>query len=116
MIPIHVLGVTDTDLTKVSSSDLMSHALTNLFDASQEGGYAVRHSMWPINDFGENVKVTGAQNPLTAAFPILFPYGVGGVEAEHGTKVTLREHACWAMQYYDRRFATHHSFPFVVLL
>jgi len=60
----------------------MNHALANLFDRSREGGYVVRHSMKPINDFGANSKLTGTNNPLAAAFPVLFPYGVGGVEAE----------------------------------
>jgi len=114
VVPIHALGVTDTDLSKVSSSELMNHALANLCDISQEGGYAVRHGMRLINDFGENAIQTGALNPLAAAFPVLFPYGVGGIESERDTKVSLRDHARWAMQYYDRRFATHHSFPFIV--
>lgn len=93
MIPIHVLGVTDTDLSRVSASELMAHALANLFKASEEGGYAVRHSMRPINDFGENATENGALNPLAAAFPVLFPYGVGGIEAERQTKVSVRDHA-----------------------
>ncbi|KIM61402.1 hypothetical protein SCLCIDRAFT_16142 [Scleroderma citrinum Foug A] len=114
VIPLHVLGVTDMDLSKVSSSELMAHALVNFNDGLQEGGYTVRHSMLPINDFGKNTNLSGASNPLAAAFPILFPYGVSRVEAEHETKVSLRDHARWAMQYYNRRFTTHHTFPFVV--
>ena len=113
VIPIHVLGVTDTDLTRVSTSELMSYVLANLFDTSQEGGYAIRHSMSAINDFGENATLTGALNPLAAAFPILFPYGVGGVEAERPIKVSLRDHSRWALQFYDWWFAMHHSFLFV---
>lgn len=114
MIPLHVLGVTDTDLSKVSSSELMAHALVNFNDSSQEGGYAVRHSMLQINDFGENANLSGASNPLAAAFPIFFPYGVSRVEAECEMKVSLRDHGRWAMQYYDCCFATHHTFPFIV--
>ena len=113
VVPIHVLGAMDTELSRVSTSELMNYALTNLFDVSKEGGYAVRHSMRPIDDFGENARQTGNMNPLAAAFPILFPYGFGGIEAERQTKVNLRDHARWALQYYDCRFATHHSFPFV---
>ena len=80
----------------------MSFALANLFNTSKEGGYVVRHSMKAINDFGENASQTGAHNPLAAAFPILFPYGIGGIEAEQPSKINLREHACWALQYYDQ--------------
>ena len=113
VIPIHILGITDTDLTRVSISELMSYVLVNLFDTSQEGRYAIRHSMSAINDFGKNANLTGALNPLSAAFPILFPYGIGGIEAEWPIKVSLRDHTRWALQFYDRRFATHHSFLFV---
>jgi len=70
--------------------------------------------MRPINDFGENTIATGGLNPLAAAFPILFPYGLGGIEAQHDIRVTLKEHARWSLQYYNHRFATHHSFMFVV--
>jgi len=86
------------------------YALANLQDSSQEGGYAVRHSKTAITDFGQNA----TRNPLAAAFPVLFPYGVGSIEAERKVKLSLREHAQWALQYYDRRFAKHHSFPFVL--
>ena len=113
VIPIHVLGITDTDLTRVSTSELMSYTLANLFDTSQEGGYAIRHSMSAINDFGENANLTGALNPLAATFPILFPYGIGGIEAERPIKVSLRDHTRWALQFYDWQFATHHSFLFM---
>ena len=114
VLPIHALGVTDIDLTRTPSSDLMAFALANLNDATKEGGYAVRHGMAPLDDFGETVEAQGGRNPLAAAFPVLFPYGVGGIEAPRTVKVSLKEHARWALQYHDRRFATHHTFPFVV--
>ena len=114
VLPIHALGVTDIDLTRTPSSDLMAFALANLNDITKEGGYAVRHGMAPLDDFGETVEAQGGRNPLAAAFPVLFPYGVGGIEAPRTVKVGLKEHARWALQYHDRRFATHHTFPFVV--
>jgi len=70
------------DQSKVSTSELMMYALANLYDNSQEGGYVVRHSMRAINDFSQTATQTGTRNPLAAAFPILFPYGVGGIEAD----------------------------------
>lgn len=54
------------------------------------------------------------RNPLAAAYPGLFPYGVGGIEADRPQIVTFVQHVKWALQYYDRQFRTHHSFPFVV--
>ena len=41
VVPIHVLGVTDVDLTRTPSSDLMAFALANLSDPLKEGGYVV---------------------------------------------------------------------------
>ncbi|KIO01094.1 hypothetical protein M404DRAFT_108816, partial [Pisolithus tinctorius Marx 270] len=114
VLPLHVLAVTDTDLMKTSSSELMSHALANLNDSTQEGGYVMRHGTVPITDFGSDASKNGCPNPLAVAFPTLFPYGVGGIEDEWASKLSLREHCQWALQYHDRRFATHHSFPFVV--
>ena len=102
------------DQSKVSSSELMMFALANLYDNSHEGGYVVCHSKTAINDFGQTASQTGNPNPLAVAFPALFPYGEGGIEAERKAKLSLHEHAQWALQYYDRHFATHHSFPFVL--
>ncbi|KIO11878.1 hypothetical protein M404DRAFT_98925, partial [Pisolithus tinctorius Marx 270] len=114
VVPLHALGITDSDLSRVSSSELMSYALANLMDVSQEGGYVVRHGLKAIGDFGKDASERGTPNPLAAAFPCLFPYGGGGIEADRATNVSLREHVRWAMQYYDRRFVSHHAFPFVV--
>ncbi|KIO10905.1 hypothetical protein M404DRAFT_21123 [Pisolithus tinctorius Marx 270] len=114
VIPLHALGVMDTDLARVSSSELMMYVLANLMDATQEGGYVVCHSVRPIGDFGKNTIENGTPNPLAAAFLCLFPYGLGGVEAECSINVSLCEHARWAMQYYDRHFVVHHAFPFMI--
>ena len=40
VVPIHVFGVTDVDLTRTLSSDLMAFALANLADPLK-GGYIV---------------------------------------------------------------------------
>jgi hypothetical protein len=56
---------------------------------------------------------TGKRNPLMAAYPVLWPYGVGGIEVDRKNKVSFNEHVRWALQYHDRRFRLHHSFPFV---
>ena len=54
VVPIHVLGVTDVDLTRTLSSDLMAFALANLADPLK-GGYIVGHSRRALDDFGESV-------------------------------------------------------------
>lgn len=114
VVPIHILGVTNVDLTWTSSLDLMSFALANLSDSSKEGGYVIRHSRHALDDFGETVAHAGGCNPLAAAFPVLFPYSVGSIEALRTIKVSVKAHTQWALQYHDRWFATHHSFAFVL--
>lgn len=99
----------------------MLYALANLHTEGKEGGYAARHSKQPVNDFGrprpnaseEEKAALRKANPMMSAFPILFPYGEGGIEADRDVKVSFIEHVRWALQYHDRRFRTHHSFPFV---
>ena len=109
-------GVTDTDLTKVSTNELMMYALANLGDDQQEGGYVVRVRR-PVSEFGQVLpgKVEGLRprNPLMAAFPLLWPYGRGGIESDWPEHVGFGMHIRWALQYHDRRFRTHNSFPFV---
>ena len=56
-------------------------SVANLNDPSKEGGYAVSHGTTPLNKFGDTVAQQGGHNPLAAAFPVLFPYMVGGFEA-----------------------------------
>ncbi|KIN94229.1 hypothetical protein M404DRAFT_117818, partial [Pisolithus tinctorius Marx 270] len=111
---LHVLGVADVELTRVPTSELMAQALANFNNNTQEGGYVVCHGNTPINDFPPSMQSHMMCNPLGAAFPVLFPYSRGAIEAEYPVNLSLREHCKWAMQYHDCRFATHHSFPFVV--
>ncbi|KIO09446.1 hypothetical protein M404DRAFT_21969 [Pisolithus tinctorius Marx 270] len=80
--PIHVLGVADLEQTKVSSSELMAQALANFNDNTAEGGYVVCHGNAPIDDFPASPWSPATRNPLSTAFPVLFPYGKGAIEAE----------------------------------
>ena len=58
----------------------MKYALANLED--QEGGYIVRHGAKLLSEFGTSLpnQDTPLQNPLAAAYPVLFPYGIGGIK------------------------------------
>ncbi len=82
----------------------------------QEGGYVVRHGMQPLSEFGNGGGRfdTPKLNPIAAAYPVLFPYGVGGIEAERRKPMSFDEQVQWALQHHNGRFRTHHSFPFVV--
>lgn len=122
VIPFHIAGAVDTELTEVTGKDLMDWGLANMRNGSaQEGPYAIRHSRQPVSDFPPRpprddepgVPIAPA-NFFEKAFPCLFPYGCGGLEAERPVSLSLTEHARWALQFHDRRFRKHETFPFLV--
>jgi len=108
-------GAADTDLTNVSANELMMWGLSNLWKEGREGAYAVQHGCQPISDFGR--RRSGADgndgNLFERAFPTLFPYGTGGIEAEQPVELTFSDHMKWALRYHDRRFRVHESFAFM---
>ncbi|THH14182.1 hypothetical protein EW146_g6117 [Bondarzewia mesenterica] len=85
VIPLQYLGVHDTDLAGTRSSDLILWGLSNLSGGSQEGPYAVRHGQYPVRDFDggwpEGSIDADDINIWEKAYPVLFPYGTGGLEA-----------------------------------
>ena len=102
----------------------MAWGLLNMWNRGQEGVYAVRHGRDPVRDFplrtdsnqdGESLQTDGGMQPnfFEKAFPCLFPYGLGGIEAYRRVKVDFRDHVRWALQYFDRRFRKHETFLFV---
>lgn len=103
----------------MTTNDVLQYALLHADDAG-EGGYAVRYGQ-PMSSFGrarkdaseEERRFLRENNPMTSAFPTLFPYDLGGLESERRVHVSFTEHVRWALQYHDRRFRVHHSFPFV---
>ena len=92
-------------------------ALSNLWEKGEEGGYAVWHGRQPVHDFPDHHNGIEADpnwiNFFEKAFPCLFPYGFGGIEADREVSVAFSEHVQWALQYHDRRFRKHETFPFV---
>lgn len=134
VIPLQYLGVMDTDLSNVSPSELMAWGLANLWQEGREGGYVVRHGGRPVRDFGLGANEarasfqgqstpqgpggnaadssTNRDNFWEKAFPTLFPYGVGGVEAPRTVPVAFDDHVRWLLEYHDRRFRKHGTFAF----
>jgi hypothetical protein len=119
---MHSCGIADTDLTKMTANELMMWGLCNLWKEGKEGGYAVKHGQQPVSDFGSQAnppsewdpsQLAAQSNYFEKAFPCLFPWGRGGIEAPRQVPVDFREHTQWALQYHDRRFRKHESFPFV---
>ncbi|KAJ3819151.1 hypothetical protein F5880DRAFT_1490155, partial [Lentinula raphanica] len=96
----------------------MKWALSRLSEdeGDWEGMYAVRHGGRPVRDLMRQPKLGKDVNDdfFEKAFPVLFPYGEGGLERERPTKVDSTTLVRRALMYHDRRFRKHNTFPFVV--
>ena len=101
MIPLQLSGAVDTEMTTVTSNELMLCGLANLWKEGRESEYAVRHGHRPVRDFGRRLpgeKDTGdGHNFFEKAFPCLFPYGEGGIEGPQTISVDFTEHVQWAI-------------------
>ncbi|KAJ3557094.1 hypothetical protein NM688_g1663 [Phlebia brevispora] len=125
IIPMQVTGAVDTDMTKLTCKNLDLWSMANTWKAGYEGLYAVRPGTRWVSDWGPSVT---AQNPLDSdrpdgtqeanffekAFPCLFLYGHGGIEANRPVTLDMQSHVRWLLQYCDRRFRKHETFAFVV--
>ena len=112
VIPIQYVGVQDCEQAKMSANETLLYALANVDDDryGNEGGYAVIHSAQAIPD------LPGASqsfDALAGAYPMLWPYGTGLYHQRRSRKLSFAEYIRWTLQYHDKRFRTHHSFPFV---
>lgn len=105
VIPLQVTGTIDTDLSKVTVSEMMAWGLANLWKEGKEGGYSVRHGRQPVSDFGRprrgEVVAEDRENFFEKAFPCLFPYGRGGPEADRPEDVRFGDHIRYALRYHD---------------
>lgn len=113
VVPLHNLAVVDTKLDRVRPEDLVQSGLVNLWSDGKEGGYAVQHGRKAISDFppreGEP-DYTEDYNFWERAFPMLFPYGTGGMERRREVSIGLGDHVNWASFYYDHRFEEHSTY------
>ena len=112
VIPIQFVGVQDCEEAKMTTNEVLLYALANADDDryGHEGGYAVIHSAQPVPD------LPGASesfDALAGAYPALWPYGRGLYHENRRRKIGFHDYIRWTLQYYDKRFRRHHSFPFV---
>ncbi|KAI0263900.1 hypothetical protein BC834DRAFT_826866 [Gloeopeniophorella convolvens] len=119
VIPLQFIGVHDTDATALSARDLLASALTNLSEDGthvEEGTYFVTHGRRPVCNFSgghpQGLSDPNDINIWEKAYPVLFPYGVGGFEAVRERPISLIDHIRWALEYQDGRFRWHPMFPF----
>ena len=112
MIPIQYVGVEDCDQAKMSMNEVLLYALANADDDryGKEGGYAVIHSGRPVPDLPGASKSFDA---LAGAYPVLWPYGRGLYHQDRVQRLNFHDYIQWALEYHDKRFRRHHSFPFV---
>ncbi|KAF9778455.1 hypothetical protein BJ322DRAFT_1114276 [Thelephora terrestris] len=118
VIPLQVSGSVDCDLSNITANELMNWGLLNMWKDGREGPYAVRHSGQPASDFPTRNNAdhcpADQHNFFEKVFPCLYPYGQGGLESARPIPLDLPEHIRWSLQYFDRRFRKHETFPFVV--
>ncbi|CAK5281219.1 unnamed protein product [Mycena citricolor] len=92
-IPLDITGTIDTDLSSLSTNEMMQWGLANLWKRGEEGSYAVQHGSRPVSDFGRPQLKSGEPpdpdraNFFERAYPSLYPYGVGGLEADRPVDV-----------------------------
>jgi hypothetical protein len=96
----------------MSSSEALLYALANADDNryGNEGGYAVIHGAQPIPDLPG---ATTSFDALAGAYPVLWPFGRGLFHECRSRKLSFHEYIRWTLEFHDKRFRRHHSFPFV---
>lgn len=108
VIPLLVSRTVDTDLSKMSANEMMMWGLANLWKEGWEGGYSVCHGQQPVSNFGHPRPAHNSKgesmdfncpNFFEKAFPGLFPYGHGGIEADQPNPINFQDHICWALQF-----------------
>ena len=57
--------------------------------------------------------VTKSFDALAGAYPVLWPYGRGLYHQNRSQKLNFHDYIQWTLEYHDKRFRHHHSFPFV---
>ncbi|KAK0485295.1 hypothetical protein EDD18DRAFT_704606 [Armillaria luteobubalina] len=126
-IILHANGMVDANGNEILDEDLQEHALANeaspplLSEVTEEhfrvkrGGSRFVSEYARMSDTGLRTD-GGPSNPnhLLGAFPVLFPYGIGGFETARRIDVPYEVHARWAMLYADRRFRKDLHFVFQV--
>lgn len=82
-----------------------------MWSQGREGMYLGQHSRDPVPDFPPLERTV--DNYWEKAFPLLYPYGTGGIEAKRPVKLSLLDQTRWSLEQHDRRFRVHQLFVFV---
>ncbi len=119
-------GVVDANGNEIIDEDLRDHALVNGSLLPKPGSFSeerfkVKHGSRFVSEYGRRSDDGlhtdgGPSNPnhLLGAFPVLFPFGIGGFETSRCINVPYEVHAQWVLMYADRRFRKDLHFVFQV--
>lgn len=119
-------GVIDANGNEIIDEDLRDHALVNGSlppepGSSSEERFKVKRGSRFVSEYGrksdDGLRTDGGPsnpNHLLGAFPVLFPFGIGGFETCRRVNVPYEVHARWALMYTDRRFRKDLHFVFQV--
>ncbi|KAJ7101428.1 hypothetical protein B0H15DRAFT_943753 [Mycena belliarum] len=109
--PLQAMGVVDAHAEAVPDNDLFAHAFANVAEGRVYKDFAIRKSSAFVNEYprldDQNQRFDGGpDNPnlMLGAFPVLFPYGQGGIEVGRSIVVPYESHVRWALQYDDAHF------------
>jgi hypothetical protein len=116
--PLQAHGVVDVHGDSVPDSELMAHALSNVGSVVQKD-FLIRKGSAFINKYPQRDEHKqrfdgGPENPnhMLGAFPVLFPYGKGGIEVDREDDVGYKTHVRWALEYAEPRFRKDFYFIF----
>jgi len=116
MIPLQSLGMVDAGATYVGEHEILVHALANASSSEMEDSQLIRWSSEFVNKYGcrdqhDNLTDSGPDNPnhMMGTFVMLWPYGVGGIEAHQPINVSYDVHVCALLQRDGKQFQQHHN-------
>nr|GAT45226.1 predicted protein [Mycena chlorophos] len=117
-------GTIDVAADSVSDTQLFSAAVDNMLPPPIRR-YKVRPGSQFVSEYPRTInnddidrpeqRTTGGPgnaNHLLGCFPVLFPYGAGGVEVDRVSAIPYEQHIRWALQYDDGRFRKDFYFMF----
>ena len=90
---------------------MLLQGLVNLWSEGKEGLYLAQHSQKPVRDFPS--REDPGINYWERSFPILYPYGTGGIDSPRPVKLSLLDQTRWSLEQHDFRFRHHPTFAFV---
>ncbi|KAJ7019051.1 hypothetical protein C8F04DRAFT_1198140 [Mycena alexandri] len=99
VIPLQAHGVMDVQGDSVPETERMAHALANVAAPVVNQDFLIRKSSAFVNEYArkdaDGKRFDGGPenaNHMLGAFPVLFPYGKGGMEVERTTTVPYETH------------------------